>query len=255
MAMRRLLILFAALSASVALAPTHAQSKSEMPVNIAQFWKRLGKAKTITFTMKDWAYDRIGWMSDPRPGSQIFYVEHTYEVKAQRPNRLSISVSTGIEREVVVGDRRQRQFINSGGDIYINNGKQSITLRILEHTYRMGKGMDTLTKDWSEHAVHVQTPWLFSQKPMEGYRVVPESLAQSSNPIVFTWADPKSPNSQQRIYFDRKTGNLMQTSDFDKDDKGIWRESRRQELRFWDFNARLSSDAFSVLPPRTYVSQ
>src|ERR1044071_8702461 len=132
--MRRWLISMFAVGSLLAFAAAHAQTTPEMPDNVAQFWKRLGKAKTISYTMKHWAYDLFGWMSDARPGTHVFYVWNTYEVKAQRPNRLSISVSPGIERDVIDADgRRQRQFLNPGSEVYINNGKQSITYNTLIH--------------------------------------------------------------------------------------------------------------------------
>ena len=238
----------------VALAAVHAQPAPEMPENVARFWKRLSKAKMITYTMKYWAYDYFGSMSDPQPGSRIFYVQNTYEVKAQRPNRLSVSITPGIEREVIVGEQRQRQFNNYGDTLYVNNGRQSITCMAPLHIYKLGQGVNALAKDTNEYAVQVHTSWIFDEKPMDGYHLLPESLAASSGTVIYTLTDPKSLERQQRIYFDRKTGDLVQTSDFEQDDKGIWNEYTRQEFRFWDFDARLPRNAFSVRPPRMYIS-
>ena len=253
--MRGQLISVWTIGSLLAFAAAHAQTTPEMPNSVARFWKRLGMAKTITYTMKDWAYDRIGWMSNPWPGSQIFYVEHTYEVKAQRPNRLSISISPGIEREVILGAQRQRQFLNPGDGVYINNGKQSITYQTLTHTYTVGEGLDALAKDRNDHAVHLQIFWIFNEKPMDGYRLVPESLLEPSTTVIYTLSVPKEPDYQQRIYFDRKTGNLTQASDFDKDDKGNWKENSRQDFLIWDFDGRLPADTFNVRPLRTYITQ
>lgn len=253
--MRRLLKSVLTISCLLGLAAAHAQTTPKMPDNVAQFWKRLAKAKTVAYTMKYWGYDDRGWMSDTRPGRQVFYVWNTYEVKAQRPNRLSISVSSGVERDVIEGAQRQRQFLNPGGEVYVNNGKRSITYQTLTHTYKTGKGLNALAKDKNEDAVHVQTYWIFDNKPMDGYKLVPESLAGSSDTVVYTLIDPKFLNSQERVYFDRKTGNLIRNSSFEKDDKGIWNEVIRHEYRFWDFDALLPADTFSVRPPRTYITQ
>ncbi len=253
--MRRLLISVLTIGSLLAMAAACAQPTPELPDSVAQFWKRLARAKTITYTMKYWGYDDTGWMSRPKPGSRIFYVWNTYDVRAQRPNRLSISVSSGVERDVIEGVQRQRQFLNPGGDVYINNGKQSLTYQTLIHTYRIGKGIDTLAKDKNDRAVDVQTYWIFDDKPMEGYRLVPESLVASSDTVDYTLTDPKFPNSQARIYFDRKNGNLIRNSSFEKDDKGIWNEYSRHEFRFWDFDALLPGDTFNVHPPRTYITQ
>ena len=252
--MRRLLMTVLTIGSIVALAAASAQPTPEMPDSVAQFWKRLATAKTITYTMKRWQYDILGLMSDAQPGSQIFYVSNSFEVRAQRPNRISISISPGIERDVISGGRRQRQFLNNPGTIYINNGKQSITYLTTMHTYSMGKGIDALANDKNDYAVNVQTYWIFDDKPMEGYQLVPESLAPSSDTVIYTLTDPKSPDSQQRIYFERKTGSLTQASDYVKDDKGIWNENRRQEFRFWDFDARLPAEIFTVRPLRTYIT-
>jgi outer membrane lipoprotein-sorting protein len=223
----------------------------EMPDNIAQYWKRIAKAKTITYTVKEWGPDLL---SDAAPGRSIFCVWNTYEVKVQRPNRLSISTSPGVEREVTENGHTHKEFGHWGEDVYINNGKQSITYSKQIHYYRIGKGLDALGKDNNGHELRDSTNWLFDELPMVGYRVVPESLAESSTTVIYVLTDPKLPNRQQKIYFDRKTGNLIQTSDF-KDDKGTLKETRRQEFRFWDFDVRLPADTFSVRPPRTYITE
>jgi len=199
--------------------------------------------------MKRWGYDLD---TAEEPAHDTFYVMNTYVVKAQRPNRLAIAVTGGIEREVNIGGRRQRQFRNTPDTIYINNGKRSITLLTGVRMYKTGHGLDALNKDLSDLAVNVQAYWTFHQDPMYGYVLVPESLAAPSPTVIYTFTDPKSPDLQQRIYFDRKAGNLIQASDFDKDEKGNWIERRRQEFKFWDIDALLPVDTFNVRPPRNY---
>lgn len=96
-------------------AVAHAQPVPGMPDSVQKFWKRVARANAITYTMKYWDYDYLGSIG-ARPDREIFYVCNTYAVKAQRPNRLSVSMSPGIEREVIEGGLRHKEFINPGGE-------------------------------------------------------------------------------------------------------------------------------------------
>src|SRR5436309_327561 len=109
MNMRRFLILFTTVGLLLTLAAANAQPTPEMPDSVSKFWNRLAKARTIAYTMKLWNYD---YWSDSRPGRQIFSVSHVYEVKAQRPNRLSITISPGMEPEVTEAGRLHKEFMN-----------------------------------------------------------------------------------------------------------------------------------------------
>jgi len=90
----------------------HSQQTPEIPDPIVQFWKKVAKARTITYTMKSWGnYQGTMFAQETKPGKSVFYVLQTYEVKAQRPNRLSVTSSDGIEREVVEDGQGHREFL------------------------------------------------------------------------------------------------------------------------------------------------
>jgi len=98
---------------------------------------------------------------------------------------------------------------------------------------------------------------------MHGYRVagtepasfhlVPHSVAERTPSVSYIITDPNVQDYAEKIYFDRKTGYLLQMSYFDKDDKGVWNETRRDEFQFWDFNVHFPAETFSVRPMRTYL--
>lgn len=249
--MVKLRVCIAAYVCFMAVTTAQAQNNPDMPDSVAQFWKRLARAKTITYTMKRWGWELA---SDAVPGREIFYVMNTYEVKAQRPNRISIVTSPGLEREVTEEGQAHREFLNDPGETYINNGKQSIQYISRLRIYGLGKGLDVLENDKNNTALIVGVYWIFYSMPLSGCRLIPESLAESSKTVVYALSDPKYPKHEQRIYFDRKTGNLLQTSDYDQDEKGKWIEERREEFQFWDFDVRLPADTFSVRPPHGYIT-
>src|SRR5207302_9384210 len=72
-----------------------AQQSPEIPATVAQFWKRIQRARTLTYTVKE-------WQQDDRPfevisGKSVFYVTNTDDVKVQRPNHVSIVKTPAIE--------------------------------------------------------------------------------------------------------------------------------------------------------------
>jgi len=228
-----------------------AQPIPQMPDTVAKFLKRLASAKTVVYTVKDWGYD----LFDAQPEIASFSVHNTYDVKAARPNRLSIQCSPGIEREVTLGGSRHRQFLNDPASVYINDGKRSIKYYPNIHVYTVGKGLDELTNAQDQSALNVQTYWVFYKNPLKGLQLDQESLAASSNTVVYSAIPASAPNTLKRIYFDRKTGDLTRTSDFEKDEKGGWKEISRKEFQFWEFSSQLPQTTFDVRPPSTYVSQ
>ena len=223
----------------------------EMPESVAQFWRQVAAAKTITYTMKHWSNELT---TDSLPGRSVFYVGNTYDVKARRPNQISVSVSPGVEREVTVQGVTHKEFLFDPGTIYINNGKQSITSMPKTHTYRTGGGMEALNRDNGGYSHYAKADWIFDEKPLEGYRLLPESRDTSSTVIVYLLTDPNRPLAEEKVYFDRKTGYLTKVSVFGKDAQGTWKENWRYEFNYWDFNVRLPADTFNVRPPRNYLT-
>ncbi len=251
MTVRRSLLYVLAIVWLLALTAAQAEPTPKMPDSVARFWKHLAKAKTITYTMKNLRHE--SWTAT-QPGQSILYVVNIYEVKARHPNRLRISVSPGREREVAEAGRVHREFLNAGDTLYINNGIESITCNLQLRTYRTGKGISALSKDQNHAAQAAHKGWIFDTNAMDGYVLLPDSLAGTSALVICSLTDPAHPGLEQKIYFDRKTGYLRQISDYEQDDKGSWWERDRQEFPFWDFDAELAADTFSVRPPRAYVT-
>src|SRR3989442_90797 len=66
-----------------------AQQTPDMPETVVQFLKKIDRSKTIAYTVKVWGHDPI-FDADGVSRRSLFRVLQTYEIKAQRPNRLAI---------------------------------------------------------------------------------------------------------------------------------------------------------------------
>ena len=239
------------LSLSV-LSQAQAQQKADTPDRVAQFWKKFATARTISYTLKLW--EPNFWLPTPA-GQSILLVRNTYEIKAQRPNRISINTSPGIEREMTENGLVQRQYYFDFPGNYINDGKASILCLSLLRVYWTGSGMTRLGNDENDNAPNIGARWIFGENPMEACRLLPESIAQSVEFVVYSKTDSKTPKSELRLYFDKKTGDLSRRSRFSRNPNGEWKEYDRSEFNFWEFNIRLPRDTFNVRPPRNYMSQ
>jgi len=216
---------------------------------VAQFWKRLAASQTVCFTVRDWQDDLTVPATD---GDPPFIVANTYEVTAARPNKMRVLVSPGIERETTRQGGRARSYLFDSGHLYIDDGKTSIECMTRLHTYTMGKGMASLESDHNGTAYAIKAYWLFSARPLEGYKLV--TKAGQGTLITYSYTDPKYPKLLEQIYFDRATGNLNMFSTFSKGPNGKWMEMSRKDFDFWDFDPPLPADTFEIKPPRTYIS-
>ncbi len=250
---------------------TQAQQKPEIPETVAQFWKRVDRAKTLSFTVKKWEQE----VHDPEvytlaPGKYLFHVIHVYEIQAQRPNRIAIRCTPALqEAELYANGKGQKQFGDFEHDLYINDGKQSIALNAHLHIYTLGPGLTSLDlSKWTrEERTKVKIfnstdmELIFDPRHWDGFKREPDAslliegadpISLAENPVVYLLEDPGDPNQNEKIYFDRKTGQLLRCSEFFKDKNGEWKESSRWEFRFWDIDGPLPTGTFSTRPPRLY---
>src|SRR5690348_13989611 len=93
-------------------ATSQPQSKPDGTENVAKFWKRVAEAKTITYMMKNWGDDATAAYSE---GKSYFSVHNTFDVKAERPNHISITSSPGVQREATIDGRTRMEFYYDQG--------------------------------------------------------------------------------------------------------------------------------------------
>ena len=241
-------VLTAMLLLGIANAP--AQQPANVPENVAKFWKQVDRAKTVSYTVKVWFNEPR--MSDEVVPRSTFYVAHTYDVTAQRPNRISILGTPGYELETTEGGRTQQGFINFGDNVYISDGKQSISMGSMFHLYKLDKGLTALSATKPDLMSRIESELIFDSRHFDGYKRSPdEYLLPSGKAVVYRLEDPAQPDQCQKIYLDGYTGQLIRVSDFYKRD-GVWGESGRWGFSFWEFDVPLPTGIFSVRPPRTY---
>lgn len=234
----------------------------EVPETVRQFWKRVDRAKTLTYTVKVWMQDT--YLHDVYtilPGKYLFHAAHVYEIKAQRPNRLWIRCTPSTsEYELFANGTRQKIFENWENDLYINDGRRSISLNAHLHIYTLGPGLPTLDPGKMTNEEKVKSliysreylELVFDPRHWDGFKLSSDAAFPAENYAVYILEDPMNPDRYQKIYFDRETGQLLQRSEFVKDKSGKWLEAFRWEFRFWDMDAPLPSGTFDTRPPRLY---
>lgn len=228
------------------------QTSARESDKVSQFWNRLSAARTVSYRVKLWGQDL---MTAPTAERSIFVVYNTYDVKAQRPNKINIAVSPGLEREETVNGKTRKQFCYDVGAIYINDGKSSVNIMTGLPVYFSGTGMTRLGNDKNDAAPNVATLDVFDDMPMARYLPVAAPNNVAPRQIVFTRkGSGASQHSEERLYFDSGTGFLSRYSLYHQNGDGTMKEIERREYGFWEFNTKFSPGTFVVRPPLHYLS-
>jgi len=233
-----------------------------VPASVARFWQRVAHARTLAYTVKAWVPDVFG-MHGSTPTKSVFFVYSTFEIKARRPDHVSIVRSPAAnEYETTEAGRTHTSFDAYGDDVYVSDGRRSLFLDTTLRIYQIGVAPKTLNatgkkigKDDPISWFRPAFDWFFDDHPMEGYKPSADPRFSAAAVAVFQMDNPAQPGLQDKIYFDRKTGELRRISHFEKDDKGGWKETGRSEFRFWDFDPPIPATVFDTRVPRGYRPQ
>ena len=236
-----------------------AKQTPAVPDTVAQFWKRIERAKTVTYTVRSWRQDTFR-THGAVAGKTVFYVAGTYEIKVRRPNLLSIVRTPALqEYEITEEGKTHKAFENYGDDIFTCDGKQSISRNSYFRSYTVGKAPKTLKEMKDDSGNNVPSGWLkdamnwfYDDQPLDGYKQVSDADFAATGQAVYLLESPSDPGRRQKIYFDSTTGQLTRISRLVKDSKDVWHETDRTEFRFWDFDVPLPAYIFDSRPPRNY---
>ncbi len=236
------------LNSAPSQAPAKQYEDPPMPKPVAQFWKKLAKAKTISVTVNSWTEKTI------RTGVEhgVLELENIAEVKIQRPNLVSIHGQPPKMEQRPKENGGMTIFVHGGGGTYICDGKSAIRLHSEFHAYDQAKPMMSLTQVKDNPVNNAGLFWVLVEHPMNGLKPYVKD-AKDQPPtygFVFVIKDPKNENYQEWYYFDPKNGAPVRQSNFLWDDKGHFKELGRFEYQFWQLDAKLPKETFDTTPPK-----
>lgn len=235
------------LALSGSLTSVHSQTTPDVPATVKQFWKRLSESKSIAFMIQVWTWER----KVPDGARLYMYVQHTFEVSAQRPNMLSIAGTPRQQREYPSGNSVSFASTGLTPTTEITDGKRTIELEPLFRTYRLKAALGPLDKLSDNLSRMHNLDWIFGRDQLYGYKSVDDPLFAAPKYAAFALVDPKDTAHQERVYFDLKSGELIRVSDGVLEN-GRFREDRRVDYRHWDLGATFPGSTFDTKPPRTY---
>lgn len=180
---------------------------SQAPDIVKQFWAKIAKAKSLTFQLQSWSWEDNRELA-PKPYMRL---AHTYEVAAQRPNRLAIRGTPPLEYETrndkgeVVGHGFEGNSVN----IQISDGRRSLFLDTSLRTYEHKPAFKTL-QEVDGIGESLQLGLLFDKDPIHNFVQSPQKRVNFPITYVLPVKDP--PGFEWRMVFDGKAGELYSIS-------------------------------------------
>lgn len=226
----------------------------ELPENVQQFWAKLAKAKTLTFTAQVWDWEQHKEIA-PRPYKRL---RQTFEVKIQRPNRMAVVGSPALVYEIPPDKNTGTEFRTIGAlsNTQISDGRRSLLLDTVNRAYSYApqiRTLDDIVDDGGAPSVHLRLNSLFLADPMKDFLRLPASHPRAEYGLTYSLSlSDDRQKGEEHYVFDKDTGQLMTWSYWDLTVPGEEAEVERVTFRNWDFDPPLPRATFDTRIPRGY---